>query len=396
METTLIRKAYRFRLEPNAAQRGQLERFAGARRWTWNWALATWRAFYREHGVSIPAKELSAQLTALKGRPETAWLKEIDAQALQQVIADLRHAFANFFAHRARYPRFKRKKDDTARFRLPQRVGLVGAAVRVPKIGVIPLRLTRPLEGTIKSATFRRDACGHWFVSLAVQAALPMVAQKLPAPTTVVGIDLGLHDAAVLSTGERVAAPRLYRKAAKRLARAQRALCRKRKGSRNRARARARVARLHRKVANQRADFLHQLTTRLIRAHGAICIEDLAAKSLARTKLAKAVLDVGWGELRRQLAYKGCWYGVSVVAIDRWYPSSKRCHACGARNGALTLTDRIWTCPGCGAVLDRDRNAARNIRDEGYRILAAGHAERENACGEPVRPPREARLAIPA
>ncbi|HVA92082.1 MAG TPA: transposase, partial [Chloroflexota bacterium] len=175
MQTTPIRSTYRFRLEPSASQRAQLERFAGARRWCWNWALATWRAFYRGHGVSIPARELSAQLTALKGRPETAWLREMDAQALQQVLADLRRAFANFFARRTRYPRFKRKKDDPARFRIPQRVGLVGAAVRVPKIGMIPLRLSRPVEGTIKSATFRRDATGSWCVSLAVQIAMPAV-----------------------------------------------------------------------------------------------------------------------------------------------------------------------------------------------------------------------------
>ncbi|HVA92628.1 MAG TPA: RNA-guided endonuclease TnpB family protein [Chloroflexota bacterium] len=147
------------------------------------------------------------------------------------------------------------------------------------------------------------------------------------------------------------------------------------------------MARLHQRAAHQRADFLHKLTTRIIRSAGAVCIEDLHPKSLARTKPAKSVLDVGWGELRRQLGYKGSWYGVPVLAISRWYPSSKRCHACGARNGALTLADRVWTCPGCGSVLDRDLNAARNIRDEGYRILAAGHAERENACRAPVRLP---------
>ena len=320
----------------------------------------------------------------------------MDSQALQQVLIDLRRAFTGFFAHRARYPKFKAKKRDTARFRIPQRVRLVGNRLSVPKIGLVRLRLSRPVDGEIKSATFRRDAAGHWCISLVVQVALPLVARPLPPPETAVGIDLGLHDAVVLSTGERVTAPRLYRKSQKRLARAQRALCRKRQASRNQARARARVARLHQKVGNQRRDFLHQLTTRIIRSAGAVCIEDLHTKGLARTKLAKSVLDVGWGELRRQLLSKGQWYGVPVVAISRWYPSSKRCHECGARNGTLTLADRIWTCPGCGSILDRDLNAARNIRDEGYRLLAAGHAERENACGQGVGPPMEATLAIPA
>ncbi len=385
METTTIRKAYRYRLEPSSQQRAQLERFAGARRFVWNWALATWKAYYAAHGRSIPAKELSALLTALKEHPATAWLREMDSQALQQTLADLQRAFANFFATRARYPRFKSKKHDHARFRIPQRVRLVGERLRIPKIGVVPLRLSRTVAGEIKSATFSKDASGHWFVSLSVQTELPVIAPPLPAPEAVIGVDLGLKDAVVLSTGERVEAPRLYRKAQKRLAHAQRALCRKRKGSNNRLKTRARVARLHRKVAHQRQDFLHKLSTRIVRSSGAVCIEDLNTKGLARTKLAKSILDASMGELRRQLEYKGRWYGVPVVVIDRWYPSSKRCHACGHCHAALQLSDRVWTCPACGCVLDRDLNAARNLRDEGYRTLAAGHAERLNAYRAPIR-----------
>jgi putative transposase len=385
METTTIRRAYRYRLEPSTSQHGQLERFAGARRFVWNWTLAAWRAYYAEHGCSIPMKELSTRLTVLKSQPDTVWLREMDSQALQQTLADLGRAFANFFAHRARYPRFKSKKRDTARFRIPQRVAVSGTCVSIPKIGLVPLRLSRPVDGMVKSATFSRDACGHWFVSLSVQQELPLVARPLPAPATAIGIDLGLKDAVVLSTGERVEAPRLYRKAQKRLKRAQRALCRKVKGSKNRAKARARVARLHQKVANQRQDFLHKLTTRIVRSSGAACIEDLNVKGLARTKLAKSMLDAGMGELRRQLEYKGQWYGVPVVAIDRWFPSSKRCHDCGHLNHDLQLSDRAWTCLACGSVLDRDLNAALNIRDEGYRLLALGHRDSLNACRAPVR-----------
>ena len=262
---------------------------------------------------------------------------------------------------------------------------MVGTRLNIPKIGLVSLRLSRPVEGTIKSATFSRDACGHWFVCLSVQSEVPVVPLALPLPETVVGIDVGLKDAVVLSTGERVEAPRLYRKAQQRLKRAQRALCRKVKGSKNRTKARTRVARLHQKVANQRQDFLHKLTTRLVRPSGAICIEDLNVKGLARTKLAKSMLDAGMGELRRQLAYKGLWYGVPVVAIGRWYPSSKRCHDCGSCNADLQLSDRTWVCTACGCVIDRDLNAALNMRDEGYRLLAAGHAERQNACRAPVR-----------
>lgn len=385
MKTTTIRRAYRFRLEPSAQQREQLERFAGARRFVWNWALAAWKAYYDAHGTSVPAKDLSAMLTTLKVQPDTQWLREMDSQSLQQTLADLQRAFTNFFARRTKYPRFKSKKRDHARFRIPQRVVLVGERVRIPKIGLVPLRLSRPIEGTIKSATFSRDACGHWFVSLSVQSEMPVLAAPLPLSEAVVGIDLGLKDAVVLSTGERVEAPRLYRKAQKRLKRAQRSFYRKIKGSKNRTRARVRVARLHQKVRNQRQDFLHKLSTRIVRTSGAVCIEDLNVKGLARTKLAKSMLDAGMGELRRQLEYKGLWYGVPVVAIDRWYPSSKRCHDCGHLNADLQLSDRIWVCTACGCIVDRDLNAALNIRDEGYRILAAGHAERQNACRAPVR-----------
>lgn len=198
MEITVVRKAYRFRLEPSAPQREQLERCAGARRFVWNWALATWKAYYAAHGRSIPARELSALLTVLKHRPEAAWLQEMDSQALQQTLADLHRAFAGFFAHRARYPRFKSKKRDTARFRIPQRVRLVGGCVAVPKIGAIRARLSRAVEGSIKGATFSRDACGHWFVSLCVEGALPVVPPSLPHSAAVVGLDLGLKDAVVL------------------------------------------------------------------------------------------------------------------------------------------------------------------------------------------------------
>ena len=385
METTTIRKAYRYRLEPAASQREQLDRFAGARRFVWNWALAAWKAHYDAHGKSIPAKDLSAMLTALKNQPETQWLREMESQSLQQTLADLQRAFSNFFARRARYPRFKSKKRDHARFRIPQRVTLVGGRLSIPKIGFVPLRLSRTVDGTIKSATFSRDACGHWFVCLSVRCEVPVAALALPSKGAVVGIDLGLKDAVVLSTGERVEAPRLYRKARKCLKRAQRSLCRKVKGSKNRLKARARVATLHQKVRNQRQDFLHKLSTHIVRTSGAVCIEDLNIKGLARTKLAKSMLDAGMGELRRQLEYKGLWYGVSVVAIERWYPSSKRCNACGHIKVDLRLSERTWTCTSCGCIVDRDLNAALNIRDEGYRILAAGHAERKNACRAPVR-----------
>jgi putative transposase len=393
MESSTAHRAFRFRLEPTAGQARAFAQFAGARRWVWNWALAEMQQYYKETGKTLPAGVLSARLTALKDKPETAWLKEMDSQALQQTLIDLRQAFVNFFERRARYPRFKSKKRDRVRFRIPQRVKVVGKGVQVPKIGHVRMRLSQPVVGTTKSATFKQDACGHWFVTLVAECEVPGVELPAPDPERTVGIDLGLKDAVVPSAGPRIPAARFYRRAERTLRRAQRVHSRRKKGSRNRAKARTKVARVHQRVANQRADFLHKITTTLIKNHDAVCTEDLSAKGLARTKLAKSVLDASMGTLRWQLTYKGQWYGTHVVAVDRFFPSTQLCHDCGFKNEHLALTDRMWVCPHCGVLHDRDLNAALNIEKEGLRllaVLAAGHAESLNACGRAVRPPMTA------
>jgi putative transposase len=387
MESSTVRRVYRFRLEPTAEQEEQFRQFAGARRFIWNWALQQRRAHYQQTGKTLPARELSARLTALKDQAETAWLREMDSQLLQQVLADLQCAFTKFFERRARYPRFKSRKRDQARFRIPQRVRMVGRGVQVPKIGRVRLRLSQPVEGRTKSATFKRDACGHWHVCLVAETQMPVVALPLPNPARSVGLDLGLKDAVAPSDAPPIPAPRFYRRGARKLRRAQRTYSRRQKGSRNKAKARARAARIHQHIANQRAHFTHDLTTKLIKNHQAVCIEDLNVKGLARTKLAKSFYDVAMGMIRRQLEYKGRWYGTHVVVIDRFYPSTQLCHVCGFKNAALTLADRTWQCPICGTVHDRDLNAALNIRNEGLWILAVGHTERLNACGGAVRPP---------
>ena len=396
--TTTLRRVYRFRLEPNSSQEEGFRRYAGARRWIWNWTLRLKQDHYAATGRGLSDKELSAWLTGMKSEPDTAWLKEMDSQLLQQVLADVKKAFTCFFDKRARFPRFKSKKRDVARFRIPQRVTLTDGYVVVPTIGRVTVRQSQPVEGTTKSATFKRDACGHWFVSIVAEFELPAVAVPRPPAERTVGVDLGLKDAVVTSDGERVAAPRFYRAAQRKLRRAQRAFSRKAKGSNNRAKARATVARVHQTIANKRNNFCHQLTTDLIQHHDAVCIEDLNVKALARTKrgLSKSVLDASMGTIRRQLTYKGQWYRRHVVAVDRFYPSSKLCHECGWKRDELTLSDRVWVCAGCEAMLDRDLNAARNIKDEGLRILgvAAGHADTLNACGQGVRPAMPAALAI--
>jgi putative transposase len=358
---------------------------AGARRWVYNWALARRIASYKATGKSVPWSDLSKELTALKRQPDTIWLKEGDSQLLQQALADIQRAFCNFFEGRAKFPRFKSKKDTTQSFRIPQRVTLHEGKVYIPKIGGMKIRQTQAVEVPIKSATFKRDACGMWFVTLVTEFSLP----PLPLPSVshdqVVGVDVGLSSFLTTSEGQKIDAPRFFRKAEKKLRRAQRSLSRKQKGTRNRARAKNIVARVHRRIANQRADFCHKLSTGLVRRFSAICCESLSLKGLARTKLAKSALDAAHGMLLRQIEYKARWHHRHAVFVDRWFPSSQLCSVCSYQYTALSLSERTWTCPECGTSHDRDTNAARNLKREGLRLLlAAGHAESKNACGGDV------------
>jgi putative transposase len=390
---TIHRKTYRFRMRPKTDQGRSLNRMAGARRFVWNWALGRWKDHYQATGKSITYNRLAAELTALKRQPGLEWLRDVDSQALQQVLKDLHRAFANFFEKRAGYPRFKSRKRDTARFRIPQRIKVEDGRVYVPKVGWVRIRQSRDIDGTIKGATFRREADGHWYVGLTVEFETPdLLPIPAPDPAKTVGIDLGLIDFATPSDGSPpIPAPRSYRKAQAKIRRAQRAVSRRRKGSKRRDKARRRLARAHQGASRQRQDFLHKLSTDLVNRHEAICIEDLNVKGLARTKLAKSFADAAMGEFRRQLAYKCEWNRKVLIAIDRFFPSSKMCDRCGALFDRLTLSDREWDCD-CGAHHQRDFLAACNIRNEGLRILAAGQAERLNAQGASVRPGLSGRL----
>ncbi len=382
------RKVYRFRMRPTRIQDQALSRMA-ARRWVWNWGLARWRESYQATGKSISLKQLSAELTALKEKPETSWLKKADSQALQQVLKDLHRAFTNFFEKRARYPRFKSKKRDPLRFRIPQRVKIDDGKVYVPKVGWVRIRQSRAAEEQTKSATFRRSADGNWYVMLTFEFEMPDIPLPAPEPDKVVGIDLGLKTFATITGQDDVLSPKFFRKGQRKLRKAQRVLSRRKPGSKRKTKAKLAVARVHQRIANQRGDFLHKLTTRLVNNNDGICIEDLSLKGLARTKLAKSFTDASMGEFRRQLTYKSEWNRKHLVVIGRLFPSSRLCRGCEAVNAELTLSDRHWVCA-CGMVHDRDGSAAINIRDEGLRILAEGGSDKQNARGAGVRPPMEA------
>jgi putative transposase len=383
------KKAYRFRMRPTAEQAHAMNRMAGCRRYVWNWGLARHQEYYKATGKTLPMSVLSAELTELKKQPGMEWLAEADSQALQQALTDLYRAFDNFFNPdmKAGFPRFKGRKRDRARFRIPQRVKLVEGAVIVPKIeDPIRIRQSQPVDLPTKSATFKRDAKGRWFVTLVAEFEMPDVAIPLPTLAQTVGIDVGLIDYATFSDDTpSVPAPKFYRRRERKTRRAQRKASRCQKGSKRRAKANHKVATIHQKTACQRGDFQHKLSTKVVSGHDAVCTEDLSLSGLARTKLAKSFADAGLGEFKRQLEYKCLWYRRHFVMVGRFFPSSKMCHVCGANNQGLTMSDRHWVCE-CGAVHDRDKNAAYNIRNEGHRILAAGHAESLNARGDRVRP----------
>ena len=374
---------YRFKLEPTPEQERGLSRLAGARRFIWNWGLARRRAHYAEHGKTLQYSALNLELTTLKQDEETKWLREMDSQALQESLRDLDRSFVNFFEKRACFPKFKKKRKQRDSFRIPQRVKIDGERVYCPKIGWIRFHLSQPVIVPTKSATFKRDACGDWFVTLIAERE---VEDRISIPTNPVGIDLGLKAFATFSgDAPDIPIPKFFRKSESVLRKVQRVLSRRKKGSTRRAKTKLRVSRVHRKTARKRSDFLHKTTTALVARYDLICIEDLSIKGLAKTKLAKSILDAAFGEFRRQVEYKAAWSGKLVSVIGRFYPSSKLHRICGTIKADLTLADRIWTCEGCGVIVHRDKNAAENILAEGLNLVAAGQADTQNAHGASVR-----------
>jgi putative transposase len=376
-----LQRCYRFRLDPTPEQEQAFRQWAGCRRFVWNWALERKRAVYQESGDSIGYNQLAAELVKLKQQPPTAFLKECDSQALQQTLRDLDRAFINFFQKRARYPKRKRRKRTPHAFRIPQRVTVDGDRVRVPKIGRVKGRLHREMEGTIKSATIKQAAGGYWFVTFVTHFEKEAGEPTADRPA---GIDVGLESFATFDDGRKVAWPRFYRQQELKLKRLHRRLSRCRKGSRNRAKARRRLAGGSAKVRNQRHDWLHKRSREIVGDHDTVCIEDLNLKGLVKTKLAKSFSDAAHGNFARMLEYKGLWHDCQIVKVGRFFASTKACHECGQRQ-SLSLGERRWVCDRCGAEHDRDVNAARNILREGLQILAAGHAESLNACREAVR-----------
>ncbi|MFF3815087.1 RNA-guided endonuclease InsQ/TnpB family protein [Streptomyces bluensis] len=375
-----VRRAFKYRFYPTPEQAQELARTFGCVRLVYNKALQERTEAWYGEKRRISYAESSAQLTQWKKTEQLAFLGEVSSVPLQQALRHLQMAFANFFAKRTKYPRFKSKKKsrtsaEYTRSAFTWRDGKLTLAKMAEPLDIV---WSRPLpEGVEPSTTtVSRDAAGRWFVSLLCED----VVMPAPATTNAVGVDAGLASLVTLSTGEKVTNPRHERRDRERLARAQRELSRKAKGSANREKARQTVARIHTRIADRRRDFLHKLTTRLVRENQTVVIEDLTVRNLVQNhSLARAVSDASWAELRTMLEYKCDWYGRELVVVDRWFPSSKLCGACGRISEKLPLDIREWTCD-CGATHDRDVNAANNL-------LAAGLAV--SACGDGVRPQRE-------
>ncbi len=394
--------AYRCRAYPDPAQQAVLNRTFGCVRVVWNQTLAARRALWQAEGKSLSYAASDAALTQMKKQPGLAFLAEVSCVPLQQALRHQHQAFAAFFAQRARYPRFKSRHARQCAHYTRSAFTLRGGMLRLAKTSG-PLRFAwswPEVDVTGVDPTMvvvSREPDGRWYVTFAVDTGLP---GPLPAAGRAVGVDLGVTDFAVTSGGQKIANPRHLERKAANLARYQRRLARCRKGSANRAKARAKVARAHRKVRDARGDFLHRVSTRLVRGNDVIVIEDLNVCGMVRNRhLARVIAGCGWGEFRRQLDYKCERYGRTLVVIDRWYPSSKTCSACGHLLTELSLGTRHWTCPSCGTRHDRDINAATNILAAGQAVTACGadvrHSGTSRVQSAVKQEPRPVRAGIP-
>ena len=379
-----------------------LARTFGCVRVVWNRTLAARGARYAAEGTGTSYTETDRALTVMKKDPGLAFLNEVSSVPLQQALRHQHQAFAAFFARRTRYPRFKSRRSRQSAHYTRSAFTLRQGVLRLAKMSA-PLRFVWSWPEVAVTALdpamviVSREPDGRWYVTFSVDVA---AAEPLPGTGRAVGVDLGVTDFAVTSDGQRIANPRHLQRKAQNLARYQRRMARCRPGSANHAKAAAKVARAHRKIRNARADFLHRASTGLVRHTDVIVIEDLAVRNMVRNRhLARAISDCGWGEFRRQLEYKCQRYGRNLVVIDRWYPSSKTCSACGHLLAELSLSIRHWRCPSCGTRHDRDTNAAKNILAAGLAVSACGGDVRHSGSSRmrsPVKQePRPARAGIP-
>ena len=365
-----IMKAYKFRLQPTQEQIDQLSKEFGCARFVWNRGLLERDYAYKNWGVSLNSNDLSRHITQYK-KTEYPWLCDATAAVLNQKLMDQDKAFDNFFKGRASFPKFKKKSHaQSIRYQMDQRNVLnnyrSGELLKLPKLGELKVKWSQVPNGVPKMVTVSKSASGKYFISFMceVEQALKPVTGKI------VGIDVGIKDVIVTSDGAHSGAPKFTYKYQRQLKKAGRKLSKKKKGSNGWHKQRIVVAKIHEKIANSRKDFLHKLTTNLVSENDVICVEDLNVSGMLKNrKLSKAVADVGIFELNRQIEYKAEWYGKQVVKISRWFPSTKTCSSCGNIR-IMKLSQRVYECE-CGLIIDRDLNAAINIKRAGEALSGA-------------------------
>ncbi|PHV62842.1 IS200/IS605 family element RNA-guided endonuclease TnpB [Cyanobacterium aponinum] len=397
-------KAYKYRIYPTDEQKVLLAKTFGCCRWFYNFALNLTNETYKATGKGLSRNEIINKLPQLKKEKE--WLSEVPSQALQQVALDLSSAFLNFFEKRAKFPKFK-KKGNKQSVRFPQGIKLDGDYLTLPKLKKVYCKVSRLPEGKLKSATVSMTSSGKYFASCLYDDGQDLPRQNSEGKA--VGIDLGIKDFAITSDGSKYGNLNHYRKYEQKLAKKQKRLAKKQKGSNNRRKARKAVAKVHEKITRCREDFLHKLSRKLVDENQVVVVENLAVKNMVKNhKLAKSISDCGWGQFCTMVKYKAEWEGKTYIEVDRFFPSSKTCNHCLHQVDSLTLDIRSWQCPKCGTIHDRDVNAAKNIRDEGLRLLkglcldfpskpcrlprAVGHIA--SASGERVRPSKGCSFAI--
>lgn len=365
-----IEKTFKYRIYPNKQQKELIQKTFGCSRYVYNYFLDLRIKKYKEEKILLNLNLCDKELTKLKKEKE--WLKEPDKCSLQNALKDLDYAYQKFLKEHRNHPKFKTKKNNHKSYRTNftrNNIRYENGHIKLPKLGFIKTRDKRVPEGRILNATIMQEPNGHYYCSLCCKIDNLV---SFPKTNQNVGIDLGIVDFAIFSNGVKIENPKFYEKSEKKLKKLQKEMSRKTIGSSNYNKARIKYAKLQRHIVNQRNDFLHKITTQIIKEYDIIAIEDLPVKEMKETKnhiRNKRVGDVSWSRFRLYLTYKANWYNKQLVVIDRWYPSSQICHICSYQSGKKSENIRKWICPNCGNELDRDINASINILNEGIRIL---------------------------
>ena len=359
----IMLKAYKYRLYPTDEQKKMLSQHFGAIRFIYNFSLEQKIKAYEKDKINLSRFDLTKMLPKLKN--ENKWLKDVNAQSLQGTLINLESAFTKFFREKKGFPKFKSKKNTVQSFSVPQhyKVDFDNSTIKLPKIGIIKSVLHRKFEGKLKTATVSINSVGQYYISILVDDGKEIPVKQVFTENTTIGVDVGIKHFATLSDGTKINNPKHLYNSSKKLTVLQRRLSKKQRGSNNRNKTRIAVAKQHLKIANQRKDFLHKVSHKLISENQAVAIETLNVSGMLKNHcLAKSISDVSWSEFFRQLEYKANWYSKTILRIGQFEPSTKICSSCGYYNHKITLADRDWKCPECHTVHDRDINAAINIK----------------------------------